>query len=80
MGLFTRVLNLSGIGLMILCLCIISGCEGSRTRDAVDDTVEEMTGKKNIDRMKEMKEDLTEIQRQQDDRSDRLKETDDTGG
>ena len=44
---------------------VAGGCEGTDTRDTVDDTVEEVTGKKNLDRYKQMKDDLGEIQTQQ---------------
>ena len=41
------------------------GCEGTDTRDTVDDTVEEMAGKRDLDRYKAMKDDLGRIQTQQ---------------
>ena len=53
---------------------LMSGCEGTETRNEVDDTVEELAGKKKVDQMKAMKEDLEEIQNQQ---TDRLKQLDD---
>lgn len=43
---------------------VAGGCDGTDTRDTVDDTVEEMAGKKNLDRYKQMKDDLGEIQTQ----------------
>lgn len=50
----------------LLCVSlVVGGCEGTDTRDKVDDTVEELTGKKNLDRYKQMKDDLSEIQTQQ---------------
>ena len=54
-----------------LCVFLISlallatGCEGTETRDTVDDTVEEMAGKNNLDRYQQMKDDLGEIQQHQ---------------
>jgi len=53
---------------------LVSGCEGTETRSEVDDTVEELTGKKKVDQMKAMKEELGNIQTQQE---DRLKQLDD---
>ena len=41
------------------------GCEGSDTRATVDDTAQELAGKKNIDRYQQMKGDLDDIQQQQ---------------
>jgi hypothetical protein len=34
------------------------GCEGTDTREQVDDTVEEMAGKKDLERYQQMKDDL----------------------
>ncbi len=44
---------------------VAGGCDGTDTRGTVDDTVEEMAGKKNLDRYEQMKDDLGEIQTQQ---------------
>ena len=44
------------------------------TRDTVDDTVEEMAGKKNLDRYKQMKDDMGEIQTQQTEKYRQLRE------
>ena len=54
----------------------MAGCEGTETRNQVDDTVEELAGKKQVDQMKAMKEDLEQIQTQQADRLKQL-QTDD---
>ena len=51
----------------------MSGCENTETRNQVDDTVEELAGKKKVDQMKAMKEDLENIQTQQ---ADRIKQLD----
>lgn len=60
---------------LLLCVSLgFGGCEGTDTRDKVDDTVEEMAGKKNVDRYKKMKEDLGEIQTQQTEKSRQLDE------
>lgn len=53
---------------------VMQGCENTETRNQVDDTVEELAGKKKVDQMKAMKEDLEHIQTQQ---ADRLKQLDD---
>lgn len=54
---------------------LVAGCENTETRSQVDDTVEELAGKKQVDQMKAMKKDLEQIQTQQ---ADRLKQLDDT--
>ena len=59
--------DVKGLVLVFL-LCIslvVGGCEGTDTRDKVDDTVEELAGKKNLDRYKQMTDNLSEIQTQQ---------------
>jgi len=67
-----RVITL--VVVLPIAVVMIPGCEGTETRDQVDDTVEELAGKKHGDRMKAMKEDLDQIQSQQ---ADRLKQLDD---
>jgi outer membrane murein-binding lipoprotein Lpp len=68
------VIRLLVIAMTLSCLLVVSGCEGTETRNQVDDTVEELAGKKQVDRMKEMKEDLEHIQTQQSQRLDQLDE------
>ena len=46
---------------------VFGGCEGSDTREKVDKTVEEMAGKKDLERYKKMKDDIKNIQKQQED-------------
>jgi hypothetical protein len=64
----------------VLCFCLLTlpiiagGCEGTDTREKVDDTVEEMTGKKDVERYKELKDDLKTIQNQQENRYRQLDE------
>ena len=59
----------------LLCVSLLAlGCEGTDTRDKVDDAVEEMSGKKNVDRYKKMKKDLGEIQTQQTEKYQQLDE------
>lgn len=59
-------------GLVIVSIVFLSlvtnGCEGTDTREKVDDTVESVTGKKSVERYQQMKKDLGEIQKQQDQR------------
>ena len=52
-------------------ILLLPGCEGTESRSQVDDTVEELSGKKQVERMKDMKKDLEDIQTQQ---ADRLKD------
>ena len=73
-GAFGRTLK-TGVLVFLLCVSLgAGGCEGTDTRDKVDDTVEEMAGKKNVDRYKKMKEDLGEIQTQQTEKYQQLDE------
>ena len=47
------------------------GCEGTDSREKVDDTVKELSGQKNLERMDQMKKKINDINKQQ---ADRLKE------
>lgn len=55
-------------------LFLFTGCKGSDTREAVDDTVEELAGKKKVDQMRKMENDVEKLQDQQ---TDRFKDLDD---
>jgi hypothetical protein len=55
---------------LFACLAFV-GCEGSDSREKVDNTVKEMSGQKNLERMDKMKKDISDINKQQ---ADRLKE------
>jgi hypothetical protein len=59
--------------LFLICFTflVISGCEGTDSRGRLDDTVKELSGKKNIEHMDKMKKDIGDIQKKQ---ADRLKE------
>lgn len=59
------------LSLVIFAFLAFAGCEGTDSREAVEDTVEELSGKKNIDRMDRMKQDISDINTRQ---KDRLKE------
>jgi outer membrane murein-binding lipoprotein Lpp len=69
LGVIVATMLLSSVLLMV-------GCEGTESRNQVDDTVEELAGKKQVDQMKAMKEDLDQIQTQQADRLKQLQTTD----
>lgn len=56
-------------------LPLLSGCKGSDTREKVDDTVEELAGKKQVDRMKKMEKDINKISGQQTERFDEFDES-----
>ena len=51
--------------LVLFAFLAIAGCEGTDTREKVDDTVEELAGKKNLDRMDQMKKNINKSQQQQ---------------
>jgi len=51
--------------LVVFAFLALAGCEGTGTREKVDDTVEELAGKKNLDRMNQMKKDIHKAQQQQ---------------
>jgi hypothetical protein len=63
------LLSLAGAGAFV-----ISGCEGADTREAVDDTVEEVTGYKTYKQGEELKKKINEIEGIQ---AQRLKELED---
>ncbi len=58
--------------LVLFAFLAIAGCEGTDTREQVDDTVKELTGKKNLDRMDQMKKDINKAAQQQ---AERFKKT-----
>lgn len=60
----------------LLTLPLISGCKGSNTREKVDDTVEELAGKKQVDQMKKMEKDISDITDKQANRFDEFEESD----
>ena len=63
------------LGLVLFALIAVWGCEGTDTREKVNDTVEELTGKKNLDRMDKMKKTIKKAQEQQQDRYKKTKES-----
>ena len=50
---------------------VVAGCEGTDSREKVDDTVKELSGQKSLERMEQMKKDIDDITKKQ---ADRLKE------
>mgnify|MGYP000641603736 FL=1 len=69
-------LGVMGVTVMLSAALLMAGCEGTESRNRVDDTVEELAGKKQVDQMKAMKEDLEQIQTQQADRIKQLQTAD----
>ncbi len=61
--------------LILITALAFYGCEGSEPREKVDDTVKELSGQKNVERMKQMKKDINVIQDQQEDRQKQLEES-----
>jgi len=61
--------------LVVFAFLAVAGCEGTETREKVDDTVEEFAGKKNLDRMEQMKKDIGTAQQQQEERVKKTEES-----
>ena len=57
--------------IVLLTGLVLVGCEGTDSREKVDDTVKELSGQKSLERMEQMKKDIDDINKQQ---ADRLKE------
>ena len=55
-------------------LVLFTGCEGTESRETVDDTVETVVGKEQTDQFKEVKKELQAIEEQQADRYKALEE------
>ena len=60
---------------VVFAFLAITGCEGTDTREKVDDTVEELAGKKNLDRMDQMKKTINKAQQQQQERYKKTEES-----
>ena len=66
-----------GVTLLFTLLILpLSGCKGSDSREKIDDTVEELAGKKQVDQMKKMEKDIGDIADKQAERFGELSETD----
>jgi len=61
--------------LVLFAFLAVAGCEGTETREKVDDTVEELAGKKNLDRMDRMKKNINKAQQQQLERFKKIDES-----
>ena len=61
--------------LVIFAFLAVSGCEGTDTREKIDDTVEEFAGKKNLDRMEQMKKDLGKAREKQEEQVKKTEES-----
>ena len=61
--------------LVVFAFLAVAGCEGTDTREKIDDTVEEFAGKKNLDRMNQMKKDIDKAQQQQQERFEKTEES-----
>jgi hypothetical protein len=61
--------------LVLFAFLAVLGCEGTDTREKVDHTVEELAGKKNLDRMDQMKKTINNAQKLQEDRYKKTKES-----
>ena len=59
------------LSFVLLTGLVLAGCEGSESREKIDDTVKEFSGQKNLERMEQMKKDIDDINKKQ---ADRLKE------
>jgi len=59
------------LSFVLLTGLVLAGCEGSDSREKIDDTVKEFSGQKNLERMDQMKKDIDDINKKQ---ADRLKE------
>jgi hypothetical protein len=75
-----RITNFFGrtiIVMLLMAMPLFIGCKGSDTREAIDDTVEELAGKKKVDQMKKMENGVEDIQNQQSNRLEQLDNIDD---
>lgn len=71
MKLIKKTLKTLPLILVLLTGLALAGCEGTESREKVDDTVKELSGQKSLERMDQMKKDIGDINKQQ---ADRLKE------
>jgi hypothetical protein len=70
------VIQKSGLFLLILCVTLVFyGCEGSEPREQIDDTVKEISGQKNVERMDQILKDIDTIQSKQEDRLKKFEES-----
>lgn len=67
--------------LFLTCLFIggclmIGGCDGTESREKVNDTVETVTEKKDLEHYQQMKEDLSDIQSKEAEQAERYRQLD----
>ena len=60
---------------VLVAFLAIAGCEGTDTREKVDDTVKELAGKKDLDRMEKMKKTIKKAQQQDQERFKKTEES-----
>ncbi len=71
---FSGVKNLALV--LLLCTSLVAGgCEGTDTREKVDHTVEAVAGKKDLERYKQIQDNLGVIQTQQAEKYHQLDES-----
>ncbi|MBF0275664.1 MAG: hypothetical protein HQK84_10590 [Nitrospinae bacterium] len=58
--------------LSFACLFLFSGCDGSETKETINESVEGFTGKKAMDQGNKMKKELEEINKIQQQRNQKL--------
>ena len=66
-----KTFRIWSLPLVFLTLLVFLGCEGTESREQVDDTVKELSGQKKLEQMDRMKKNIGNIEKQQ---ADRLKE------
>ncbi len=71
MKLIKKTLKTWPLLFVLLTGLVLGGCEGTDSREKVDDTVKELSGQKNLERMKQMKKDIDDIKKKQ---ANRLKQ------
>ena len=59
------------LSFVLLTGLVLAGCEGSDSREKIDDTVKEFSGQKSLERMDQVKKDIDDINKKQ---AERLKE------
>ena len=67
----TKTLKTWPLSLVLFISLALAGCEGTDSREKVDDTVKELSGQKSLERMDQIKKNIGDINKQQ---TDRLKE------
>ena len=71
MNLIKKTFKIWPLLFVLLTGLVLGGCEGTDSREKVDDTVKELSGQKSLERMKQMKKDIDDIKKKQ---ADRLKQ------